>query len=354
MAPIMKELENRNITYDFLYTQQHKVTIDDLLDNFKIKTPYKIVVNRNEEAKSIKLFAGWAFQMLFALVNPFSRKRLLSRGRGLILTHGDTATAAWAAIYGQTSFCKVMHIESGLRSYNILKPFPEELMRLITFTFSNYYICPNEWAKNNLKWFPGKKFNVGANQMYDSLMYALDVINSKEYRSNLSQYNLPDKYTIVSIHRYENIFKEKAFNKILNLLEDIAEEINLVMVLHPATEKRLKETGNYDKFKQNPQITLVPRLDFLDFVEINSKSEFVITDGGSNQEEMSYIGKPTLLFRDTTERKEGLGESVVLSKFDTTTINDFVSNYKRYQKPVIRLESSPSKQTVNILENIIN
>lgn len=352
MAPIMQQLEIRGIKYEFLYTQQHKVTIDDLLQNFSIKTPYRQVIKRKKEAKTIRLFAGWASQMLLAMFNPFSRRRLLSSGRGLILTHGDTATAAWAAIYGQTSLCKVMHIESGLRSYNILKPFPEELMRLITFTFSNYYVCPNEWAKNNLKWFPGRKLNVGANQMYDALMYALKKIQEPTYKSKLSNLKIPPKYAIVSIHRYENIFKADAFEKILRLLENIAKSIDLVIVLHPVTEKRLRQTGNYMRLKNNAQITLVPRLDFLSFVEINKNSEFVITDGGSNQEEMSYLGKPTLLFRDTTERKEGLGENSILSNFDEGIITDFVSSYKKYERPAKNITPSPSQLTVDWIEEI--
>ncbi len=275
MGPIMRLLEDQKIPYTFLYTQQHKVTIDDLLDNFGIKTPYEAVINRTEEAKSIKLFAGWMFQMLFVLLNPFSRKRVFKNGRGLVITHGDTATAAWAAIYGRTSFCKVMHVESGLRSHNLFKPFPEEITRIITFIFSNYYICPNDWAVGNLKHFPGKKYNVGGNQMYDSLMYALKLINNKNYKSQTTKFNLPEKYALVSIHRYENIFKEEALNHIISLLEKITAQIPLVMVMHPATEKKLKSTGNYDKLNSNPNIILLERQDFLTFVEINTKSEFV-------------------------------------------------------------------------------
>lgn len=349
MAPVMLELEKEQIGYEFLYTQQHKVSIDDLIENFKIKTRYRTIVKRKDEAKTIKLFAGWAFQMIAILVNPFSRRKLLNQGRGLILTHGDTATAAWAAIYGQTSFCKVMHIESGLRSYNLFKPFPEELMRLITFAFSNYYICPNEWAVSNLKWFPGIKYNVGANQMYDSLMYALDIVNDKNYKTKLKSLDLPKKFALVSLHRYENIFKEKMLQKIIELLENISKKIDLVIVLHPATEKKLKDGSYYNRLSSNEKIKLVPRLDFLTFVEITQKSEFVITDGGSNQEEMSYVGKPTLLFREKTERKEGLDNNVVLSEFDLEIINYFVRNYKQYQKGQLKLDKSPSSQTKEII-----
>jgi len=352
MGPIMKLMEDQHIPYAFIYTQQHKVTIKDLIENFDIKTPYVNLIERKEEAKSIRLFAGWGIQMLLKLLNPFSRKKILKNGRGLVITHGDTATASWAAIFGQTSFCKVLHIESGLRSYNLLKPFPEEIMRLITFAFSNYYVCPNEWAVNNLKWFPGKKINVGANPMYDSLMFALKKIDSTNLR--LDELNLPKKYALVSIHRYENLFNKERFEKILQILEKISNKHELVIPLHPVTKEHLEKTGNMSRLKKNKRIKLLPRQDFLNFVALNAKSEFVITDGGSNQEEMSYIGKPTLLMRDVTERTEGIGENIVLSKYDEKIIWEFVKNYKKYERPPLKIKERPSKLAVEFIKKIIN
>ena len=79
-------------------------------------------------------------------------------------------------------------------------------------------------------------------------------------------------------------------------------------------------------------------------------SEFVITDGGSNQEECYYLGKPCLLFRDKTERLEGLGTNVVLSKFDKKITDFFIENYERYQYPQIQVDRTPSKIIVDFLE----
>lgn len=349
MAPVIQELEKRSFPFTLLYTQQHKVTIDDLLDNFKIKTRPVSVINRKEEAKSIKLFAGWMVQMLLLTINPFSARKLFSQGKGLILTHGDTATTSWSAVYGRLHGQKIMHIESGLRSFNLFNPFPEEIQRLITFHFSNYYACPNEWALNNLKKYKGEKINTGANTMYEALTYTLKNKSAQKLQQIRTKFKLPQKFALVSIHRYENIFKSARFDEILQLLEEISKSIPLVFVLHPPTEKQLKVRNLEEQLKSNKNILLIPRQDFQNFTLITDLAEFVITDGGSNQEELSYIGKPTILFREYTERTEGLGENIVLSKFNHEVIFDFVKNYKEYARKPLKLKHTPSKLIVDFV-----
>jgi UDP-N-acetylglucosamine 2-epimerase (non-hydrolysing) len=353
MAPVMRELEAQNMPFTLLYTQQHKVTITDLLENFDIKTKPISIIERKDEAKTIKLFAGWLVQILLITLNPFSVRNIFTQGKGLILTHGDTATTSWSAFYGRLHGQKVMHIESGLRSFNLTNPFPEEIQRLISFRFSNYYVAPNEWALNNLKKYKGEKINSQANTMYESLTYIIKKKNPEILSKLKKKFKLPNKYALVSIHRYENIFKEERFKEIMGLLEKISKDINLVFVLHPPTEKQLEKTDLSERLEQNKKIQLIPRQDFQNFAYITDLAEFVITDGGSNQEELSYIGKPTILFREYTERTEGLDENVVLSKFDHDLIFDFIKNYKDYQRKPLNLKVTPSKLIVEFITRLI-
>ena len=90
--------------------------------------------------------------------------------------------------------------------------------------------------------------------------------------------------------------------------------------------KRFNELNAHDN------ITFHERFNFVDWVNVCNRAEFVITDGGSNQEELSYLGVPTLLFRYETERQEGLKENVVLSRFDKMSISDFIHNPGQYRK----------------------
>ena len=79
-------------------------------------------------------------------------------------------------------------------------------------------------------------------------------------------------------------------------------------------------------------------------------AEFIVTDGGSNQEESYYMGKPCLLLRTETERMEGLGHNVVISNFDSAVIDNFLCYYKLYQKEPISKTISPSQIIIDHLK----
>jgi len=352
MAPVMRAMEKEKIEYDFLYTQQHKVTIEDLIKNFQLKTPIRNILEVKKEAKTKKLFANWFFKMLIVLFNPFSRKKVFKKGRGLVITHGDTATSAWAAIYAQTSLCKVLHIESGMRSFNLLKPFPEELMRIITFYFTNYYACPYQEAIDNIKSFNGIKINTNANTMFDSFTYAHDLMSNNKLEVIKKKFNLPKRFALFSTHRYENIFNVSKLKIMTDIIENSAKRIPLVIILHPATEKQFKKFGYYEKFSKNENIKLIPRQDFLDFVGITKLAKIIMTDGGSNQQEMSYLGKPTVLLRDVTESKEGIGENVIMSYYKQTIVDEVIDNFEKYQVAPKKFSPSPTDIIIDFLKKI--
>ena len=94
---------------------------------------------------------------------------------------------------------------------------------------------------------------------------------------------------------------------------------------------------------------LLPRQNFFKFHNLLTKAEFIITDGGSNQEECYYLGTPCLLLRSETERLEGIGENVVISNFNPTIIEDFVLNYNSYRRQPIPATFSPSRFIVDQL-----
>jgi UDP-N-acetylglucosamine 2-epimerase (non-hydrolysing) len=286
----------------------------------------------------------WVFKMFAAL--PRSRKILggYTGKKHIVLTHGDTFTTWFAALFAKLTRTKVMHVESGLRSFNLFKPFPEEINRLITFRLSDYYACPGDWAVDNLKKFKGIKINTHDNTQVDTIRFGLEHAESADFK-------LPTKkYVVVSLHRYENIFKQERFGLIVEELEKIAEEFLLLMVQHPATFIQLDKFGLRKRLEANKNIQLLPRLEYLPFVKAIKHSEFVVTDGGGNQEELFHMGKPTLIFRNETERQEGLGTTAVISKLDPVIISDFMKHYKQHQHQPTSSKNSPSKIIVDNLE----
>lgn len=343
MAPIMRLLQMQNINYNFVFSGQHQETIEDLRANFGIKEPDIILYNGEDITSIYKMFL-WSLKLIwFTLKN----KSLVWKNdkHGIVLNHGDTFSTLLGSFLAKISGLKNAHIESGLRSFNLFNPFPEEITRLIVFRLSDYYFSPGEWAQSNLKKYKGIKINTHGNTLYDALKFIKDL----EADSNLVIPN--SKYGIVSLHRFENLFKQKQLKLIINLLNKISESIPLLFILHKPTLKRLKETGLLKTLEDNPNIELRPRYDYLNFIKLVNASDFVITDGGSNQEECYYLGKPCLLLRRATEREEGLGKNAVLSKFDSEIIDDFVKNFAYLEHNFLEIKNTPSEIIVETLKN---
>ena len=339
VAPVMRLLEQRGIPYWFVFTAQHRETIDAIRANFGIKAPDCTLAAGPSEAKTIRLFGGWAWRAFWALW--FRRRALIPFRGGIVLNHGDTATCLWGTLLARLTGNQALHLESGLRSFHLFKPFPEELIRLLTFALTTVYACPNEWARQNLRRYRGIKLNTELNTLYDSVQLAL---------AGGATAALPaSPYVVASIHRFENIFDPAAFRRVLDRLEQIAATRDVVFVEHPATARQLDRLGLRSRLALNPRITVAPRRDFFEFIQLVAHAEFVVTDGGSNQEELSYLGKPTLIMRQATERREGLGETAVLSEFDPARIDDFCAHYAQYRRPPLVAAQAPSAIVVDWL-----
>ena len=339
MAPIMVELQKRGIRYNFIFTGQHLETVHKLRENFGIDHPSHTLYH-GKDVTSLLQVVPWILTTLYmVLVN----KRTLFEGRGgndIVLVHGDTFSTVLGAIIGRLFHKKVGHVESGLRSYHIFHPFPEELNRLLTFTLSTVYFCESDEAVGNLRRFKGDKINTRYNTMYDALTLALD-------RSRDVSVDIPDEpYCIVSIHRFENIFLKPRLRQIIADVNDISKKIKTIFILHKPTKERLQNNGYMKDFSE--RVELRERYDFLQFQKILASCEFMVTDGGGNQEECKFLGKPCLLMRKTTERPADLGKNIVLSSYDKKKIDDFVDNYHRYESEPLHVDS-PSKKIVDYL-----
>ena len=316
----------------------------ETLETFNLPEPDYTVIDWDTEASTISKFLYWFVKVNFSL---FRGKKILGGYTGaesVVLTHGDTNTTLWGALLGKLFRCKVMHVESGLRSFNLFKPFPEEMNRVLTFRLTDYYACPGEWAIENLEKRKGIKFNTEENTQIDTLRHGYK-------KSDDADIDLPkEKYAVVSIHRYENVTNKKQFEKIIGILERIAESYKLLFILHPVTKNQIEKYEFKKQLENNPQIDLLPRLEYLPFIKSIKNCEFVITDGGGNQEELYHLGKPTLILRNETERQEGLDHNAVLSKFDDEVIDDFVKNYETYKKEGSLKKVYPAKTIVDKLE----
>jgi UDP-N-acetylglucosamine 2-epimerase (non-hydrolysing) len=344
MAPIMVELQNRNIPYNFVFSGQHQATVKNIRDEFGLKAP-DITLYEGKDITGIVQMLLWAIRIIFF---TFRNRKTVWQGdkNGIVLNHGDTFSTLLGSFLGRISGHRSAHIESGLRSFNLFHPFPEELTRILTFQLSNVYFAPGEWALNNLKKYKGHKVDTVHNTLLDSLRISQAAIEQAEV-------DVPEgKFALVSLHRFENIFSRKKLEEIVDLLIDISASLPLLFILHVPTKKKLEEFGLTGKLEQCANIELRPRYSYFQFIRLTKNAEFVLTDGGSNQEECHYMGKPCIILRSASERREGLGENAVLSNYDKSLIDPVVQNPADYQIPATRFSLSPSALIVDELEKL--
>jgi UDP-N-acetylglucosamine 2-epimerase (non-hydrolysing) len=120
--------------------------------------------------------------------------------------------------------------------------------------------------------------------------------------------------------------------------------------MHKATREALRKTGYLDRIEHNRGIKTTPRLGYFDFIELLDRSAFVISDGGSNQEECFYLGKPVALLRDRTERREGVGENCIVTGYSNEEIQNFIEDLEQYRRTSEPWRFSPSSVVVDELE----
>ena len=348
MAPVMKELEERGIDYNFVFLAQHKETMYEIFSQFGIKNPNIVIGDLNKDITNVKDMILWSIRIL--IYGFFQRKKIFQNDtKGIVLIHGDAPPLLLGGIIAKFQVLKGAQVEAGLRSFNIFKPFPEEIIRVLSSKIGliDIFFCQNEKAILNVAPYKKIAFCTQYNTMLDSLRLA------KKMSSGNTIPEISGEFAIVSLHRFETISKKEKLEQVVSELIKISKKIKILFILHPPTRVALKKSGLYNLLEKESTCQLLPRLGFFEFSHLLTKAEFIMTDGGSNQEECYYLGIPCLLFRSETERIEGLNTNVVLSKFNPAIIDEFVANYNKYRRETVSKSISPSNFIVDQLKEFI-
>ncbi len=223
-------------------------------------------------------------------------KVLFEHKPDLVIVVGDVNSTLAAALAAVKLSIPVAHIEAGLRSYD--KTMPEEVNRLITDHISDYLFTTSNYDDDNLKRegvSPDKIFCVG-NIMVDSLLYNKPVAEKSDI---LSQLNLTKQnYALLTLHRPSNVDDKQSLTRIITALKKIAQRVPIVFLAHPRTRKNIAGFGLTQLF-QDEGIRLIEPLGYIDFLNLEANSKFVITDSGGVQVETSALGIPCLTLLDS-------------------------------------------------------
>jgi len=224
-----------------------------------------------------------------------------------LLVLGDT-NSCLSVIPAKRRKVPIFHMEAGNRCFD--QRVPEEINRRIVDHTSDINLTYSAIAREYLlrEGFPPDQVIKTGSPMYEVLNYYLPkirVANSVE-KNGLRPY----EYYIVSAHREENIEPAGNFLKLVELLNSLAIEkgVPIIVSTHPRTRKRLDVAG----VKLHPLVRLLVPLGFYDYVCLQLFSKAVLSDSGTINEESSILNFPALNLRESHERPEGMEESAVM------------------------------------------
>ena len=324
MAPLVKALQKDTEHFEtrVCVTAQHRQMLDQVLEVFGITPEYDLnIMAPNQDLYDITA------KVLLGL-----REVLKDFRPDTVLVHGDTTTSMAASLAAFYMQIPVGHVEAGLRTYNMLSPWPEEMNRQVTERFCSYYFAPTEQSKVNLlqENIDAKKIFITGNTVIDALLMAVDIISTtagvKEKMAKELQekgYTVGDReYILVTGHRRENF--GDGFLHICKAIKELAAlhpEMDIVYPVHlnPNVQKPV-----YELLSGLSNVYLISPLDYLPFIYAMQHSTLLLTDSGGVQEEAPSLGKPVLVMRDTTERPEAVEAGTV--KLVGTNAEAIVSN----------------------------
>ena len=237
----------------------------------------------------------------------------------VVLVHGDTTTsmaASLAAFYRQIA---VAHVEAGLRTYDMLSPWPEEMNRQVTDRICTYYFAPTGQSRQNLlrENIEEKKIFVTGNTVIDALLMAVDIIATKTGMEEQIHKEIQEKgytvgerdYILVTGHRRENF--GEGFLHICKAIRELASQYPDIDIVYPVHLNPNVQKPVYELLSGLDNVFLISPLDYLPFIYAMQHSILLLTDSGGVQEEAPSLGKPVLVMRNTTERPEAVEAGTV-------------------------------------------
>ncbi|MDY7093328.1 MAG: UDP-N-acetylglucosamine 2-epimerase [Acidobacteriota bacterium] len=320
MAPIATLLERQGRPYRILDLSQHGSLTGQILQDFELQPDLVYFLPTGRTVGTYAQMLRWLARAGTELARPARRlrQRLVLGSPAVALVHGDTFSTALGLYLARRLGLPVGLVEAGLSSGQLLNPFPEEMVRRHVEKRAQFLFPPDDVSTRRLeeRKLRGAIHPTGYNTGRDALL--LMARRAGEDGGSAPTPSTPR--TVLTLHRAETLGRSGRLRRLVEHLQALAPELAPVtFYLHEPTERALTRTGLRRQLEDDPHITLQPLAAYPDFVRALVHASFVLTDGGSVQEETSYLGKPCLVLRQTTERPHGIGTSAALTTFDPAT-----------------------------------
>ncbi len=287
-AVISREIaKHQGISEVIVHTGQHfdENMSDIFFEEMQIPTPhYHLDINSMSHGA-----------MTGRMLEKIEEVLLLERP-DFVIVYGDTNSTLAGALAAKKLHIRVVHIEAGLRSFNM--SMPEEINRILTDRISDILCCPTEQAAKNLSDegysnFSSKVVMTG-DVMQDAAIFYRERAGSD--KSIVSRLGLEGKeFALCTVHRAENADNLDRLRGIIGALNEISGEMEIVFPVHPRTRKII------EKNKLALSCKTIDPVGYLDMVNLLTHAKIVLTDSGGLQKEAFFFAKPCVTLRDETE-----------------------------------------------------
>ncbi|MBE0340121.1 UDP-N-acetylglucosamine 2-epimerase (non-hydrolyzing), partial [Paenibacillus sp. 28ISP30-2] len=294
MAPLILELQRHpeHIESVVCVTAQHRQMLDQVLEVFNIYPDYDLDVMKDRQTLneiSIRVLQG---------LEPVLREAKPD----IVLVHGDTLTTFLASYAAFMQQIEVGHVEAGLRTWNKLSPYPEEMNRQLTGVLSDLHFSPTSLSAGNLRKEnkPESRIYVTGNTVTDVFQYTV----RQDYEHPVLEWAKGKRLILMTAHRRES--QGEPHRQIFSAVKRIADEFEDIAIVYPVHPSPAVKEPAFEILGNHPRIKLIDPLDVVDLHNFYPHTHLILTDSGGLQEEAPSFGVPVLVLRDTTERPEGI------------------------------------------------
>lgn len=293
LAPVIRCCrQSSTLRTQVVLTGQHREMVEQVLQLFAIEADCDLQIMRARQTLTdITCLSLQGLEDIFAKLQP-----------GLVLVQGDTTTAFAAALAAFYQKIPVGHVEAGLRSRDLLNPYPEEANRRLIGQLSQLHFAPTQTAADNLQnaGVVGE-IHLTGNTVIDALLATAEGrpdcrvpgLDWERYRTILA-----------TVHRRENWGEPLA--NIIRSFATILERFPDTALLLPLHRNPVVRDPIQAALGEHPRIFLTEPLDYAELVGALQRCYLLLTDSGGLQEEAPGLGKPVLVLRETTERLEAI------------------------------------------------
>lgn len=300
LAPVIHELRRKSFQTVVVSSSQHKHLLKPFFESLAIEVDFDLaVMKKNQSPNDVSARVIAKLNKILDLEQP-----------DIILVQGDTTTALAGVLAAFNRRVPVGHVEAGLRSGNMMSPFPEEMNRRLVSQIATFHFAATEDNRRNLlaENVPGEKIYVTGNPVVDSLKHMLEHLNMGPATEKLLIKTEGLKRILLTTHRRESFGETMTENlKAIRTFVEKHQDVCLLFPVHPnpnVSNIANKLLGGCER------IHLLEPLDYSDFLAIMKSTWLIVSDSGGVQEEAPSLGKPLLVLRENTERPEAVKSGV--------------------------------------------